>query len=308
MSELCAITTIFNPASYQSRFKLYHDFRDHIERSGIALYAVELATGDREFSVTSGNDPYHIQVRSECEIWHKENLINIALKRLPPRWDSVAWLDADIAFVRPDWVSVTKEKLKQHSFVQMFSHVLDLGPHLAPLGLYEGFVYRHLMKEERRHCATEDIGVKAIGHTGYAWAARRDVVEGLGGLIETSILGSNDYFMAQALVGAVTPEMTRMPGSNYATSLLEWQQRCKKLTHHDIGYVDTTILHFWHGRRVDRGYDTRWRILVENQFDPLVDLKKNADGLLELTTRSATLREAIRSYFRSRNEDSLGLI
>jgi hypothetical protein len=304
MSELCAVTTIYNPGNYDSRFRLYEEFRKRIEGSGIPLYTVELATGDQEFGVTDESDPYDIQVRSEHELWYKENLVNIALKRLPHRWDLVAWLDADIHFARPDWVSVTKEKLKQHSFVQMFSHVLDLGSHFEPLGVQEGFVYRFLTGDGKSSGGGHDIKTKGIGQTGYAWAARRDILEEIGGLIETSILGSNDYFMAQALVGALTPEMTRMPGSNYATSLMEWQQRFGKLTHRGIGYVDTTILHYWHGRRKDRGYDNRWRILVENRFDPLVDLKKNEEGLLELTNRSVALRTAIRSYFRSRNEDN----
>src|SRR5262249_49276675 len=207
------------------------------------------------------------------------------------------------AFARPDWASATIERLEQHSFVQMFSHVLDLGSHFEPLGVAEGFAYRYLAGNEKLRNGGHDVVTKNIGQTGYAWAARRDVLQAIGGLIETSILGSNDYFMAQALVGSLTLEMTRMPGSNYAKSLMEWQQRCEKLIHHDIGYVDTTILHYWHGRRKDRGYDTRWQILVENQFDPLSDLNRNSEGLLELTNRNLALRDAIRSYFRSRNED-----
>ena len=275
-----------------------------MEDSGIPLYTVELATGSQEFSVTDRSDPYNIQLRSDHELWYKENLVNIALQRLPRRWDLIAWLDADIAFVRPDWVSAAREKLKQHSFVQMFSHVVDLGPHFEPLGVRDGFVYRYLTTDEKSREGERNIAANNIGQTGYAWAARRDVLEAMGGLIETSILGSNDYFIAQALVGAVTPEMTRMPGSNYVASIMEWQRRCEKQIHGDLGYVNTTIFHYWHGRRKDRGYDDRWRILVENRFDPLVDLKKNEEGLLELTNRNAPLREAIRSYFRSRNEDS----
>jgi len=304
MSEFCAITTIYNPGTYKSRSKLYQDFRKRMEESGIALYTVELAIGDQEFSVTDPSDPYNIQLRSEHELWYKENLVNIALQKLPRRWDSIAWLDADIAFVRPDWVSATKEKLKQHSFVQLFSHVLDLGSHFEPLGVQEGFVYRYLTSKGRPCEDGQDIAAKSIGQTGYAWASRRDVLEAIGGLIETSIVGSNDYFMAQALVGALTSEMTRMPGSNYAASLMEWQQKCERRTHRDLGYVNTTIFHYWHGRRRDRGYADRWRILVENQFDPLVDLRKNEEGLFEFTNRNVALREAIRSYFRSRNEDN----
>lgn len=53
----------------------------------------------------------------------------------------------------------------------------------------------------------------------------------------------------------------------------------------------------------DRAYDTKWRILVENQFDPKLDLQRNDDGLLELMQRNPGLRDAIRRYFRARNED-----
>jgi len=227
--------------------------------SGLPLYTVELAGADQEFRVTTKNDPFNIQLRSGHEIWHKENLINVALHRLPRHWDYVAWVDADILVVRPDWVLATKEKLKQHTFVQMFSHVVDLGPHFELIEVLDGFVYRYLNRDANASGTT-----KNIGQPGCAWAARRDVLETLGGLIETSIIGSNDYYMAHAMVGAVTPEMTSMPGSNYAKSLLGWQQRCQELADYSIGYVDTAVLHYWHGRKKDRGYDTRWKILVEN--------------------------------------------
>ena len=212
----------------------------------------------------------------------------------------MAWLDADVAFARADWVEATKEKLKKHPFVQMFSHVVDLGPQLVARGVEESFVYRYRAGE--RFSSLRGAN-KSRGQTGYAWAARRDVLSALGGLLETSILGSNDYFMAHALVGALTPKMTRMPGSNYAARLMEWQRRCENVVRRNVGYVDTTILHYWHGRRSDRGYDSRWRILVENRFDPEVDLKKNSEGLLQLTDRNTALRKAIQKYFQSRKED-----
>lgn len=301
MANLCAITTVFNPAAYESRFRLFRCFRNQMAASGIPLYTVELAIGGQQFAVTDSSNRFDIQVRSGNEIWQKENLVNIALAQISSDYDAVAWIDADLFFVRPDWVSATKEKIQDHSFVQMFSHLVDLGARFEPLEVHDGFAYRHLRKNSRED--GQDRRVTALGQTGAAWAARRETLQALGGLLETSILGSNDYFMALAMVGAVTPETTQMPGSNYAASLLDWQRKFQSIEHHSIGYVETTILHYWHGRREDRGYNTRWRILVENQFDPLTDLKRNADGVLELTDRSPRLRKAIQAYFRSRNED-----
>jgi hypothetical protein len=292
MSELCAITTISNPANYRSRFRLYHEFRKRIEDSGVPLCTIELATGDQEFAVTEAGNPHNFQVRSSDEIWYKENLLNVALRRLPKQWNYVALLDADILFVRPDWADQTLSLLKRHAFVQMFTHVVDLGPNYEPLKTYEGFAYRQL------HTTPN----KEIGQTGYAWAVRRDVLDAIGGLMDWSIMGSNDYFMALALTGAVTPDTSRMPGSRYAQSLLNWQQKCEG--HRNIGYLENTILHFWHGRRNDRGYDNRWRILADNQFDPVTDLVRDSQGLLRLAGNKPAFHEALRGYFRARNEDA----
>lgn len=309
MSELHVVTTISNPVGYRSRFKLYDEFARRMKESGVALHTIELATGDQGFAVTQAGHPRHIQVRTTHEIWYRENLLNVAISRLPAGWEYVAWVDADIAFARPDWIEATVAELRRHAFVQMFSHVVDLGPKLEPTSFFEGFVYAHL-DDARRHTAaaagsTEPIPRRPMGQPGFAWAARREALEAVGGILDWSILGANDYFMGLALVGRVTEQSTRMPGSSYAASLLRYQEKAETHVRRDLGYVDGTLLHYWHGRRRDRGYDTRWRILADHLFDPEVDLKKDAAGLYELTADKPGLRDAIRAYFRARNEDGV---
>jgi hypothetical protein len=44
---------------------------------------VELAFGNRPFEVTDPDNPRHVQVRSGHELWHKENLVNLGVARLP---------------------------------------------------------------------------------------------------------------------------------------------------------------------------------------------------------------------------------
>lgn len=298
MDELYVITTISNPLGYVSRYKLYREFCRHIEKSGAVLYTVELAFGDQPFAVTTEGNPHHVQLRSPHQIWHKENLINVALKRLPADWKYVAWLDADIAFVRPDWVTETLRQLQRHPFVQMFTHAIDLGPAYEPLKTYEGFAHRY---------RAGTTASKGHGQMGYAWAARRSDLEAVGGLVDWSILGSNDYYMALALIGAVDPDSTHMPQSAYAATFLDWQEKCERHIGRDIGYVENTLFHFWHGRRANRGYSTRWRILVDHQFDPRTDLVRDEHGLLGLSGTKPGLREDIAAYFRSRDEDSVDL-
>ena len=299
MPQLHAITTVWNPARYQSRYRLYRNFADHVESSGAALYTVELATGDQDFVVTDAAHPRHIQLRTSHELWFKENLVNIAIGRLPRDCEYVAWLDADIQLMRPDWVARTIAGLERHAVVQMFSHVIDLGPDFEALKIQNGFAYLALTGGAS--------GAALPGQTGYAWAARRRELEAVGGLIDWSILGSNDYFMALGLVGGISDASTRQPGSNYAAMLLDWQAKCERHVGRDIGYVANSIAHYWHGNRKDRGYNDRWKILVGNDFDPQLDLTRSDNGLLELSGRKPGLRDGIRDYFRSRNEDSTRL-
>src|SRR5229473_1294403 len=104
MKELHIITAISNPCRYRTRYDLYRRFAKYVAESGARLTTVEAAFGERDFAITEPGRPDHVQLRTSHEIWHKENLINIGITRLPADWEYVAWVDADVAFARPDWV------------------------------------------------------------------------------------------------------------------------------------------------------------------------------------------------------------
>ena len=74
-----------------------------------------------------------------------------------------------------------------------------------------------------------------------------------------------------------------------------------------IGYVRSAIAHFWHGRQSDRGYATRWKLLVDNDFDPDTDLTRDDVGLYRFSGNKPRLQQAIFDYFRSRDEDATEL-
>ena len=160
----------------------------------------------------------------------------MAISRLPSDWQYVAWVDADVSFARPDWVGATIKQLDSFAFVQMFSHVIDLGPHYEPLSCEGGFAFQYRNDAQRR---TLKFELNRLGPTGYAWAARREELTAVNNLIDWSIIGRNDYYMALGLAERFDPRATGMPGSNYAASLLEWQTRCQRYVRCSIGYVDT---------------------------------------------------------------------
>src|SRR5258708_7579424 len=67
------------------------------------LYTVEVAHGTTPFSVTLEHNPYHLQLRTNSEIWHKENAINLMLQRVQEDEDNVAWVDSDVSWANIDW-------------------------------------------------------------------------------------------------------------------------------------------------------------------------------------------------------------
>jgi hypothetical protein len=126
---LYVVTVIFNSPRYRSRWQLYQDFAAHMEQSGVILYTVEVAFGDRDFVVTTADNPRHVQLRTKHEIWHKECAINLGVQRLPPNWRYFAWIDADVRFVRYDWVDETLHALQHYHVVQPWREAYDLDPH-----------------------------------------------------------------------------------------------------------------------------------------------------------------------------------
>lgn len=342
---LYVITPLFNPQRFKRRWKLYTDFQKHVRDSGAVLVTVEASFGERTSAMDKWASPYaanetttswksfgpasvpnlarmpenrlkqdYIKVRVdyEYEIWTKESLMNIALQHLPPDWRYVAWIDADVLFARPDWVSETLHQLQHYHFVQMFSIAMDLSPKYEPIAAHQGFVYSYMQGKEVPPDGYYEKERKVPGiinkwHPGYAWAARRDALDSVGGFIDWAILGAADNHMARGLIGCVEKSCNPKIHPNYRKRLLDWQNRAESAIKRNIGYIDGTLLHYWHGSKVDRRYWDRWKILIENDFDPEIDVFKDSRGIYRLSGNKPKLRDQIRQYMKQRNEDSIDM-
>jgi len=129
-------------------------------------------------------------------------------------------------------------------------------------------------------------------------------LETVGGLLDICILGSGDHHMAVGLAGRDIPHPdTIQGGSVYRMAIRSWQDRAASLTH-NIGYVEGHAIHHYHGPKTCRGYGWRPRVLRAHDFDPYRDLFRDAQGIYQLTPEKPALRDDIRAYFRSRNEDA----
>ena len=92
---------------------------------------------------------------------------------------------------------------------------------------------------------------------GLAWAATRKAWDAVGGLLDVAIWGGGDWHMSHALIekteGMMLPGLNR----NYKKAVNQWYQRCRTEIRKNVLVLDGTILHHWHGKKVQRGYNAK---------------------------------------------------
>jgi hypothetical protein len=296
---------------------LYEDFKSMCDAAGsqVILFTVEVAFGERAFVVTTPDNSLNLQLRTTTELWFKENLINIAINHLPQDAEFIAWVDGDVIFLRPDWGDETVHQLQHYQFVQMWSQYEDLNSDGEIMGTAPSFMDNYV-KDKHVQPALPGTTYPYYwgpgkpgypGAPGLAWAARKSALSAVGGLIDIAILGACDWYMSHALVGRVEDVIRKDYHPSFRDAMLRWQELAERHIRRNVGVVTGCVAHYFHGPKRHRKYGTRDQILIDTQFDPIRDLKRDHQGLFQLVDhgemRDIQLRDGIRKYFRGRFED-----
>lgn len=298
-SKLNVIAVISNPFLYARRYILMKEFihRIEMEETNVNLCVVELAYGSQKFIITDKHNKNHLQIRTETPFWHKENMINLGVKKLLPKdWKAFAWIDADIEFENNNWALDTLKILNGcKDIVQLFSHAVDMDRNLNTMSVFNSAGYQY----------TKGLRFSSKGanlwHPGYAWAITRSAYDKIGGLYEKAILGSGDNIMMLSLLNKASYGINDESSLNYKNSVLMYQQKMKTLR---FGYVPGVIRHYYHGTKENRRYRDRWQILLNHEYEPDVFIQHDDFGILIPTESfSQELKDDIMEYFKERKED-----
>ncbi len=303
VSDLWVIAAYYNPHGYQTRAHNYALFADSLRRSGVSLLTVECAFGNEPFVLPDGPDVR--KCRCESVLWQKERLLNVAITTLPPTCTKVAWLDADILFERADWAVETSRLLDTHAIVQVFSQVIRLPRHHTAYrgegesldgfaAIYASQPRIHLGGHYHEH-----------GHTGFGWAARRDILLRTG-LYDTALSGSGDHLIAHAAVGDHESKCIDKVLGKRTPQREHFRRYCDRFFAHAQGRLVATpgtVLHLWHGDHEYRRYSDRNVELTALGFDPYRDLRLSPDGAWEWNSDKPDLQRWARDYFAHRKED-----
>jgi len=296
---LYVVSVISNPARFKKRYQLFNEYSQRMKKNPkVKLYTTELQLGDRPF-VTDAT----YKVRSTHNLWHKENLINYTIARLPSEANYIAWVDADIDFLNQNWAQETIEKLQEFNVVQPWATAIDMGPKQEVMETHKSFCYVY-HKNNRTYKSGKNY---TFPHPGYSFAFRKETLNKIGGMIDFAICGSGDHHMATAFINQVQQSVHSSTHPRYQAKMMDYQKLCEKYVQKRIGYVDGIIIHHFHGKKRDRQYVSRWDILIKHNYNPDTDISYDLNRIIQFNGNKPELELDVHQYSHSRNEDSVDI-
>jgi hypothetical protein len=301
--DLGVVTSYFNPCRFRTRARNFEHFAEPILAANIPLVIVEAWFDDQGPTLDPRYESRKVPARDL--MWQKERLLDLGAAWLPPHCTKVAWLDADVLFESEDWALETSARLETSAVVQPFAEAVRLSRDaVAPAAgdlAFESFAAVHATRPEViRRGRYEDHG-----HTGFAWAAQRDLIA-RHGLYDACIAGSADHVMAHAFTGdwespCVTRNLGR--GGRHLAHFRRWCRRVHEEVRGQLAFTPGRLFHMWHGTMENRRYSERNRELHALGFNPDEDIRISSAGAWEWATDKPELHAWSRRYFADRKED-----
>ncbi len=311
---LWALTSYFNPTASKRRFANFHAFRRELE---IPLLAVEWSR-DGRFELDERDADLLVRVDGGDRMWQKERLLNIGIERLPATCGKVAWVDCDIVFDRPDWAAEATRRLDDTPLVQLYDSAVYLAR--SPIEQLRAEVDPRLLPAEfersgfASRLASDSIGeftvateafeaYRRMPSTGFAWAARRELVE-RHPFLDFWIVGGGDTAYTHAAAGKCE-HVVRAHGlsASHRDAYLPRAHALAGEVAGRIGDVPGRLFHLWHGEIADRRYRSRHAVLAGHDYDPARCIRHAPSGAWRWADPPPGLAAAVRAYLDSRKDD-----
>jgi hypothetical protein len=301
--KVAIIVPFFNVHSNQMLLENFDNFRRELTED---VFVIEAAFGDEPFLIKESEDFVRIRGTEENFMWQKERLLNIALSKLPPQYTDIAWLDADILFDNKNWVEEMQAALDKFCFVQLFQTVSWLNKDGS-----SDISFNTIVEQGKNLFSVGGDGEAQDNgfHPGFAWAARREVLEKTG-WFDQHICGNGDSFIYYAIAGHLLAGnylmiKNKLLGFNYC--FLKFKRKISQAgAIGSLSNISGHVRHMYHGDFKERDYAGRQRFMIDAQFDPVEDLEIGDNGLYKWGNKNENtlvLSSRLLEYFKQRNKD-----
>ncbi len=265
---------------------------------------VDVLTSRAVFTPNKRSDEWTATTSSY--LWHKEGLINRAVRMLGNEYPIVAWIDSGV-LLSPGWSDRLRVAVDAgNDVVQLFSRGTWLGrggepEYFAGQANHWGYIYA-------TDAGMDGFTARPKFSAGMAWAATADVLHRLP-LYDRAIVGGGDTWWITGATGADQPEAlcTRHQSPAMRAHLGAWLDRARAMRLR-VGWIDGEYQHLWHTDARHRQYDTRHQILAECGYDPERHTRIGPSGLVEWTDAAPVgMVERVRAFLAGRSPGEQGV-
>jgi uncharacterized membrane protein YgcG len=264
--EAVVISCFFNPQNSPYRLKAFNQFYESIENTN--HFILECVIGNAKPQLPESQ--FIKRVYTENLLWHKEGLLNkIIAEHLPAKYKYIFWVDADVIFQNPNWIVEGVEELKAHNIIQPFEYCIHLEKNQTEPSfnveehkkrIYdESYSNRRLWRSFSANFKTARLNAKQQenynihGHVGFAWGARREILQNMP-LYDRALIGGADHIIAHAAAGQIPHSCITKSFTDNLDEVLTWSKKFYKLVQGKISFVEGDLYHIWHGDIDKRQY------------------------------------------------------
>jgi len=297
-NDTAVVIAFFSPCNFQRPRENILRVTEKLVRAEYPVIVVEAVYPDMPpLTLPAEVNHQKIDVGWQSVLFIKENLYNIALKNTT--YPKLVFLDSDLECSDPYWFNKTDLLLDSHDLMQPYEKCYWLDETNTHLTREKISCIQPILEK------TTPCGV--THHPGFAWAARRDFLESVGGFCYWHPLGGGDMALWYTLLPdeAIAGLLAHcMRVNDYFADTLTYKAYRARVQNFAprVTYLKGNVLrHFWHGTIDNRQYITRNLRYMPDLVNSDYPLQVNAQGVLEWTQPEYT--EMALAYFRSRKED-----
>src|SRR5574343_131108 len=300
------LSCFYNPKKSPHRIAVFNKYYDSIKHMNHLI--VECAIGDEPFQLTHIKKNI-LRIRAKDPLWHKESLINLAVKA-SPQYKYIFWVDADLIFTNKMWMVDAVNNLKGgNKIVQLFEYGIHLneGETEPDFWLHEPKKYAHNPKTRHpqiwrsfgfnyvvRRDLSDSLNYDEHGHVGFAWGATRELLTKVP-LYEKALIGGADHIIAHAAVGQIHHNCIVKSFTADIEEVDSWSRKFFREAQGKLGYISGDVYHLWHGDLANRQYLKRIQ-----EFTPIVKSAVTKDETGLYTTQSAVVLDYMTTYLDNR--------
>jgi len=304
-SEAVIIACYFNPQNNPYRLIAFKKFYESIKHLNHRIVECVVDGSSPELNFFKVGDESYSRVYTKNLLWHKEALLNGVIAKLPTKFKYVFWVDADVIFTNKDWLIDSVSSMQSgFNIVQPFEYCVHLDQDQMEPSFDLLSEKRHVHNPKYRHPklwrsfgANHAINLSADenydrhGHVGFAWGARREVLDAIP-LYDKALVGGADHIIAHAAAGQINHTCITKSFTDDIVAVNIWSRKFFAVVRGKIGYVPGDLYHIWHGDIAKRKYLKRIQ-----EFTPEAKkiTKKDANGLYITDDDSY-----VKKYFKER--------